>query len=221
MNTIPTRIEHAVLIDPVIEIVPSAGTRNPKSNWRERAKLGLPSLFYSVTGTVLAGDVAIKVTVNDIACKIDEQGQIIGLGVEPTGVDADGNPVPQSQVSNFQADHCLKFHVDGEGSIVFDEPIPKTNEGVEIDPAWGLKHFVYRAQGKTLSLHNLRLAIKDDPKFADGFCDGYEVVDEPRAVAHGAPRSLSLRAPKTVIYRAEQAAARKSAAAATDAEIPL
>ena len=216
MNTIPTRIENAILIDPVIEIVPSAGTRNPQSNWRERAKLGKPSMFYSITGTVLAGDAAIKVTVNDIGVRFNEDGTFLGLGVEPEGLDADGHPVPQSQVSNFQADHCLKFHVDGEGNIVFDEAIP---EG--IDPAWGVKHFVYRAQGKTLALHNLRLTLKDDPRFADGFCDGYEVVDEPKAVAHGPARTLTMRAPKTVVYRSEQAAARKSAAAASDVSIAL
>lgn len=210
MNTIPTHITEAILLNPEIEIVPSAGTKNPKNHWREQAKLGKPSMFYSVKGTVLAGDVALNVTVNDIACRFNPDGSFKGLGIEPEGLDENGEPLAQSQVSAFQADHCAKFHVE-DGQIVFDEEPIIGEDGKEFDLAFGVKHFVYRAAGKTLKLKNLRLEIKQGgEKFANGFCEGYEVVDEPRPEATGAVRKLTLRAPKAVSYNAERAAARQT-----------
>ena len=210
MNTIPTHITEATLLNPEIEIVPSAGTKNPKNHWREQAKLGKPSMFYSVKGTVLAGDVALTVTVNNIACGFNPDGSFKGLGVEPEGVDEHGDPVAQSQVSAFQADHCAKFHVE-DGQIVFDEvPIIGT-DGKEFDLVYGVKHFVYRAAGKTLKFKNLRLELKQgSEKFANGFCESYEVVDEPRPEATGTARKLNMRAPKAVSYNADKAAARQT-----------
>ena len=208
MNTIPTHLASAILLNPEIEIVPSAGTKNPKNHWREQAKLGKPSMFYSIKGTVLAGDVALSVTINDIACRFNPDGSFKGLGVEPEGLDEHGEPVAQSQVSAFQADHCAKFHVK-DGEIVFDEEPIIDAAGNAFDFAYGVKHFVYRQNGKTLRLNNLRLELKQGgEKFANGFCEGYEVVDEPRPEATGATRKLTLRAPKAVSYNAERQAAR-------------
>jgi hypothetical protein len=215
MNTIPTRILSAILLNPEIEIVPSAGTKNPKNNWREQAKLGKPSMFYSVRGTVLAGDVSLQVTVNDIACRFNADGTFKGLGLEPEGVDEQGNPVAQSQVSAFQADHCAKFHVEGD-EIVFDEAPIIQPDGTPFDLAFGVKHFVYRQSGKTLCLSNLRLEVKPGEKYATGFCDGYTVVDEPRPEATGAVRKLSLRAPKAVSYSSERQAARAAKTAVAE-----
>ena len=207
MNTVPTRLASAILLNPEIEIVPSAGTKNPKNNWREQAKLGRKSMFYSIRGTVLAGDVALQVTLNDISCRFNEDGSFKGLGLEPEGVDEQGNPVAQSQVSAFQADHCAKFHVKDD-EIVFDEEQIVQPDGTAFDFAYGVKHFVYRQSGKTLKLNNLRLEIKPGEKFATGFCESYEIADEPRPEATGAVRKLTLRAPKSVSYSAERQAAR-------------
>lgn len=207
MNTIPTFLKSAVLLRPEITIVPAAGTKNPNNAWREQAKLGKPAMFYSVQGEIAAGDATVRVTVNNIACKIEADGSFHGLGLEQEGADEHGNPLPQSQVSAFQADHCAKFHVEG-GEIVFDEEPIITADGTPFDFAYGVKHLVYRAAGKTLRLDNLRLEFKDDPRYATGLCESYAVVDEPRPEAKGAVRRLTLQAPKTVSYNADRQAAR-------------
>lgn len=207
MNTVPTFLKSAVILRPEINIVPAAGTKNPENSWQAQAKLGKRSMFYSVQGDIVAGDVTLRVAVNNIPVRFEADGSFKGLGIEPEGVDEQGNPLPQSQVSAFQSDHCAKFHVEGE-EIVFDEEPIVQPDGTPFDFAYGVKHLVYRQAGKTLRLDNLRLEVKPGEKYATGYCEAYTIVDEPRPEAQGAARKLTLRAPKTVTYNAERQAAR-------------
>lgn len=202
MNALVTRIESAILFNPRVELVPAAPSEKGLS-WRDHAKKGDRSMFWSIEGDVVAGDQTVHVTVNSVRAAFTDSGELVWLGVEPDGLDKEGNPLPKSMISQYQAIHCASFHVE-DGEIKFDEAPIIDDQGNEVpfDFVFGVKHFVFVANGKTLCLKNLRLDYKaDDPRFARGHCDDYEVVDAPKAVAKGPASALGARAPKAVEYR--------------------
>jgi len=187
-------IGEATLIDPDFTLVPGL-------KWRENAVKGKADMFYSVSGRVPFNGTLLPVTVNVPA--VNENGEVVQLGVES----GEGAP---TMVSDFQPESALKFHKEGD-QVVFDEHIV-TEGGAEFNPAFGVKHLVFR-NGKTLKLGGLRIT---EPHFvkahdggqkrvAEGWAASYEVVRE-RATASGPVAALTLNAGVRQAARATKAA---------------
>lgn len=192
-------IGEATLIDPDFTLVPGL-------KWRENALKGKADMFYSLSGKVPFNGGLLPITVNVPA--VNENGEVVQLGVES----GEGAP---TMVSDFQPESALKFHKEGD-QVVFDETVI-TEGGAEFNPAFGVKHLVFR-NGKTLKLSGLRITEPHYVKahdvkahdggqklVAEGWAASYEVVRE-RAVASGPVAALTLNAGARQAGRATKAA---------------
>lgn len=178
-------------------------------SWRERwEKDGVPSMFYSITGSAVINGVTRRVTTNVPAVK---DGTVRGLGTEFT--DRSGNT---RIVSKYPAPQSLEFHTDEDGEIVLDEALPVSPDGKECPLEFGLSFLMHTGAHKGLVLRNV-VVTKDEP--GEGYMDvhalsGHAVIDV--GVAAGAPLTGGFAAPRGEITRKAARDTRTAAPATVD-----
>lgn len=173
-------VSSAVMSDLFIELVPS-------TRWRERLAAGeKPSMFYSVSGNLVAGNNVVRAEVAVQATNAD--GALLPIDGLTNG-EFTLRPIAQQKgfaAANPDADGNVKLRPDGTPDIVGE--LPAGWQGYHV-----LKAVAHRRSGKTLRLSGVRLSYegavtKTGHACAKAQADGYEVVDAPAGLAAtGAP----------------------------------
>ena len=178
-----------------------------KLSWRERWEQdGIPSMFYSITGSAVINGRTKRVST---AVPAVRDGVLCALGVE--FADKSGNT---RMLSEYQAPQSLKFSVEN-GELVFDEALPVSGGGVECPAEYGLSFLVFAGSRKAIVLKDV-VVTKDDVsdkgvEYMDVHAlSGYDVIDVGSAT--GAPVTAGYALPKGPITR--KAAARDTRATA-------
>lgn len=207
-----TFLKEGTVINPFVELVPAG-------NWADRAAAGLPpSMFYSVKGDVVVGDIVVRTEINIAAT--DEQGVLKALGLERA--DRNGNTLVV--LANEPKGHAIMLvsTQDATGRTV---PVIQDGHPVALNPAqvpagWPIEaccKFRVNADGtKALKVTNLRLSYDDAETrgghpCAKGQIESFEVIDAPPRVA---AKGEAVTFGKIGAAPAYQAAARRTAAAA-------
>lgn len=212
MNAATNRISflaEGMLTNAFVELVPA-------KNWRERAKAGdKPSMFYSVKGDIVAGDVVVRGELNIDA--LSEDGEPMSLGIER-----------ESRAGELLAllpydpkGHAAIVPNDAEGKPVLKDGVPVITEAIgDLPKGWSPSHCVkFRVNtdgAKALLLKGVKFAY-DEASTASGHpcarlrAESFTVVDGPKRLAASGP---VLGFGKVGASAGYQSAARKTAAAA-------
>ena len=193
-------------------------------SWRERWEQdGVPSMFYSVSGSAIINGRTKRVSTNIPAvCG----GVLRKLGVERATVDEEGNPIldenggqiVDKMISEYPAPQSLKCHVEN-GELVFDEAPPVSKDGVECPEAYGLSFMIFTAPHKAVVLKNVVVTKDDVSEKGVEYMDvhalsGYDVIDVGPAT--GAPVTAGYALPKGPITRRAARDTRAAAPATVD-----
>ena len=195
-----------------------------KLSWRERwEKDGVPSMFYSLTGSAVINGRTRRV---DTAIPAVCDGVLRKLGVERPTVDEEGNPildengmpVVDKMISEYPAPQSLKCHVDN-GELVFDEALPVSADGAECPPEFGLSFLIFTAGHKAIVLKDVLITKDDVSEKGAEYMDvhalsGYDVIDVGSAT--GAPVTAGYALPKGPITRKAARDTRTAAPATVD-----
>lgn len=173
-----TAIAEAVLSDLYVELVPGA-------RFRERMIAGeRPSMFYSISGTLVAGDQAVRGEFSLQAT--NEAGELLTIEGLTNGEFTFAPVKRQTAFAAVQGDANGNIALNAEGEPVLLE---------ELAEGWAphnvLKSTAHRIPGKTLKLSNVTLSYEGATTRTGHPCaklrvGGYAVVDAVRISADGA-----------------------------------
>ena len=182
-----------------------------KLSWRERWEQdGIPSMFYSITGSAVINGRTKRVST---AIPAVRDGVLCALGVE--FADKSGNT---RMLSEYQAPQSLKFSVEN-GELVFDEALPVSREGKECPAEYGLSFLVFAGSRKAIVLKDVVISKEDTSDKGVEYADvhalsGYDVVNV--GVATGAPLAGGYAKPTGEITRKAARDTRAAAPATVD-----
>lgn len=182
-----------------------------KLSWRERWEQdGIPSMFYSVTGSAVVNGRTKRVSTSIPAVR---DGVLCALGVE--FADKSGNT---RMLSEYQAPQSLKCRVE-KGELVFDEALPVSEDGQECPAEYGLSFLVFAGSRKAIVLKDVQVTKADTSKKGTEYMDvhalsGYEVVNV--GVATGGAVAAGFTLPTGPVTRQAARDTRAAAPATVD-----